>query len=86
LQTINQVQHRHFLNLDVGLPGAQLVEPLHACLRGEGRQLTLDATNRRGRAIRCHVTCMSLDMVRSDRAGVMLLMEVLPRQEGPASD
>ena len=57
----DEARDRHFLNLDFGLPVGQLVDALHGCLRGAERQVTLDAVNRRGRAIRCHVTCTPLN-------------------------
>ncbi|HET8833095.1 MAG TPA: hypothetical protein VFN08_00090 [Gemmatimonadales bacterium] len=44
-----------FLNLDIGLPVEQLRTPIRSCLaaKTEFLDLTLDATNRRGRASRC---------------------------------
>ena len=35
----------------------------------------LDATNRRGRAIRCKVTCLPLIVTSKDVQGVIVLME-----------
>jgi two-component system CheB/CheR fusion protein len=73
----DEVQGRHLLNLDIGLPLAELRQPIRACLAGESRfqQLELDATNRRGRPIRCTVTCTPLDSVPgAGIRGVILLM------------
>ena len=74
----DEVEDRHLLSLDIGLPVAQLKEPLRACLAGDSQreELVLDATNRRGRAFRCRVTCMPLGDARDqDVSGVILMME-----------
>ncbi len=71
-----EVQGKNFLNLDIGLPLDNLKQSIRACMSGEApyQYLTLDATNRRGRAIRCRVTCTP--MAASDRVeGVILVME-----------
>jgi two-component system CheB/CheR fusion protein len=73
----DEAQGRHFMNLDIGLPVAQLRQPIRSCLAGEQRhqQMELDATNRRGRQIRCTVTCMPLDGGPTGGVrGVILLM------------
>ena len=51
----DEVLRKNFLNLDIGLPVERLGHPIRACLAGEAEVLdvTLDATNRRGRPIRC---------------------------------
>jgi two-component system CheB/CheR fusion protein len=76
-----EAQGCHFLNLDIGLPVEKLREPIRACLSGEARiQVVLDATNRRGRAIKCTVTCSPLDTAGTAAPrGAILLME--PRDE-----
>jgi two-component system, chemotaxis family, CheB/CheR fusion protein len=74
----DEAEGRHFLNLDIGLPVAQLRAPIRACLSGESRyqQVTVDATNRRGRAVRCLVTCTPLDgSPGAATRGAILLME-----------
>ena len=47
----DEVLQKNFLNLDIGLPVDRLRAPIRACLAGESEFLdvTLDATNRRGR-------------------------------------
>jgi two-component system, chemotaxis family, CheB/CheR fusion protein len=57
-----EVQGQHFLNLDIGLPVEQVRPALRAALSGEnGTQSTVvQATNRRGRAVTCRVTCTPL--------------------------
>jgi two-component system CheB/CheR fusion protein len=66
-----------FLNLDIGLPVEQLSRPLRVCLAGETNltDLTLDATNRRGKAIQCRVATTPLKTSRGEIRGVIMLME-----------
>jgi two-component system CheB/CheR fusion protein len=73
----DEVEQAHFLNLDIGLPLAPLVEPLRASLGGSQPtwESVLPATNRRGRAIECRVTVMPLHGRLDDRPqGVIVLM------------
>jgi len=73
----DEAQGRHLLNLDIGLPLSELRQPIRACLAGEARyhQVELDATNRRGRSIRCTVTCTPLDAAPGGGIrGVILVM------------
>jgi two-component system CheB/CheR fusion protein len=73
----DEVQGRHLLNLDIGLPLSDLRQPIRACLAGETRfqQVEVDATNRRGRPIRCTVTCTPLDSAPGGGVrGVIILM------------
>src|SRR3954452_13934745 len=72
------VEGQHLLGLDFGLPVEQLRPMLLACLKGEeGRQqTTLDAVNRRGKAIRCKVSCMTLSPLNDGVVtGLILMME-----------
>src|SRR5262249_30869723 len=74
----DEAQGRHFLNLDIGLPVERLRDPIRACLSGSSRsqQLVLDATNRRGRALKCTVTCSPLDATGTAAPrGAILLMD-----------
>jgi two-component system CheB/CheR fusion protein len=76
---------KNFLNLDIGLPVDRLRAPIRACLAGEGQDLdlTLDATNRRGRRISVRVACTPLVAASGDQArGVILLMEELDGVRG----
>jgi two-component system CheB/CheR fusion protein len=68
---------QHFLGLDIGLPVDELRANIRAALAGSGGggELTLDATDRRGRAIRCVVTALPLVVGRDEVTGVILLME-----------
>jgi two-component system, chemotaxis family, CheB/CheR fusion protein len=82
-----EVQGQHFLNLDIGLPIDQLRPALRAAMSGEnGTQSTvLQATNRRGRAVTCRVTCNPL--LDSDKAlrGVIVVVVDEPVQQPPTS-
>ena len=80
----DEVQGQHLLNLDLGLPVAELRTPLRATLAAEPVEpILVDAVNRRGRAIRCRVTFAPLDGAAEPR-GAIAMMEVLPR--GDADD
>ena len=73
----SEVKDKNFLILDIGLPVEQLKQPMRACLskEAENASLTLDAVNRRGKAIRCLVTCAPLTDVNGIVQGVILSME-----------
>jgi len=76
----NEVLEKNFLNLDIGLPVEQLRTAIRSCLAGDAEvmDLTLDATNRRGRPIHVRVTCTPLTASPSkDSRGVILMMEEL---------
>jgi two-component system CheB/CheR fusion protein len=66
-----------FLTLDIGLPVEQLASPIRAVLAGQKvlEEVNLLATNRRGRAIECHVVCTPLLSAERAVRGVILLME-----------
>jgi two-component system CheB/CheR fusion protein len=68
---------QHFLGLDIGLPVEQLRGAIRTALGdADGRgELVLEATNRRGRAIRCAVTTLPLVVGAGAVTGVILLME-----------
>ncbi len=82
----DEVQGQHFLNLDIGLPVDRARPALRQAMSGQDgtRTTMVDATNRRGRAIRCRVTASPL--VGSDKAvrGVIVVME--PQPDGAAGD
>ena len=82
-----EVQGQHFLNLDIGLPVDQIRPALRQAMSAEdgSRTTMVDATNRRGRRVRCRVTCSPL--VGSDKSirGVIVVVE--PQPEGqPAAE
>ena len=71
----DEVHERSLLTLDIGLPIDRL--PLAAFLAGkaEYEEIVLAATDRRGRAIHCHITCTPFLGPEGDRVGVILVME-----------
>jgi two-component system CheB/CheR fusion protein len=77
-----EVQGRSFLDLDIGLPVADLEQPIQAHLAEDSslqdaRASTVEARNRRGRTIQCQVT-QTVRIAPDGRvAGVVLLMEEL---------
>jgi two-component system CheB/CheR fusion protein len=74
-----EVEGQHFLGLDIGLPVEQLKTPIRKAL-GEAQErseVVLDATNRRGKQIRCRVTVMALGP-GDEPTGAILLMSELP--------
>jgi len=73
----DEVQGQSLLNLDVGFPVEQLRPPVRAVLNGRSafQEVVLQATNRRGKAIQCRVTCTPLAGAERDTQGVILLME-----------
>jgi two-component system, chemotaxis family, CheB/CheR fusion protein len=81
----DEVQGQHFLNLDIGLPVDQVRPALRQAMSGEnGAGTTLvDATNRRGRPVRCRVTCSPL--VASDRSVRGVIVVVEPQPDGEAA-
>jgi two-component system CheB/CheR fusion protein len=71
-----EVQGRHFLSLDIGLPIDPIRPALQAAMGGrDGAQSTVvDATNRRGRTVRCRVTCSPLTGNRQEVRGVIVVV------------
>jgi two-component system CheB/CheR fusion protein len=65
------------MNLDIGLPVQELRPVIRQCLNGgEARAtVTVDAVNRRGRALRCQIVCSPLTDGASEVRGVILIME-----------
>jgi two-component system CheB/CheR fusion protein len=71
----DEVQGKHFLNLDTGLPMEPLLQPVRACLQAAGPQrIELEATNRRGRKIQCAINCTPLlDLDGTIRGAIILV-------------
>ncbi len=76
----SEVQGRHLLNLDIGLPVDLLRQPIRAVLAGETEraELTLECRNRRGKSIRCPIRCTPLLGANREALGAILLMEEVP--------
>jgi two-component system CheB/CheR fusion protein len=73
-----EVTGEHVLGLDIGLPLEQLRSSLREALAGQAPpSLTLEATNRRGRAIRCKVTAVPLAVNGHELRGAIVLMEAV---------
>jgi two-component system CheB/CheR fusion protein len=74
----DEVTGQHLLGLDIGLPLEELRDSLREALAGQTPPaLVVEATNRRGRAIRCKVTAVPLAVDGHDLRGAILLMEAL---------
>jgi two-component system CheB/CheR fusion protein len=73
----DEVQGKGLLNLEIGLPVQELRGIVRDSLAGEtGRaEVVLDAVNRRGKKIKCRVTCSPLVTGGKKREGVILMME-----------
>ncbi|MEC4816361.1 MAG: CheR family methyltransferase, partial [Scytonema sp. PMC 1069.18] len=73
----DEVFSQHFMSLDIGLPLEPLRQPIREILNqtSEYYEITLDARNRRGKAIQCQVICTPLLAAGIDIQGVILLME-----------
>ena len=67
----------NFLNLDIGLPVADLRPGIRDVLGGarEHHEATVPATNRRGKPIQCRVTASPLRQIDKSISGVILLMD-----------
>jgi two-component system CheB/CheR fusion protein len=79
--TAQEAEGQHLLTLDIGLPVEELEPLLRACLNGGGerQQTTLDAVNRRGKTVRCMVSCVPLSALDDGAVtGLILMMEPVP--------
>jgi two-component system CheB/CheR fusion protein len=77
----HEAQKVHVSNLDIGLPLDGLLQPIRECLAGsaDGYDVTLPATNRRGKAIMCRVTLSPLREPDGAISGVVMLMDEVER-------
>ena len=77
-----EVVGQHFLNLDIGLPFDKIRPLLRGVLGDEDTptEVTVDAVNRRGRAVAVRVACTPLGRQNSGRAheGAIIVMEAEP--------
>jgi two-component system, chemotaxis family, CheB/CheR fusion protein len=83
----DEVQGKSLLGLDIGLAVRQLEGPIRRVLQGESQHeaAELDARNRRGRSIRCRITCTPLGSDKDGGVpGVVLLMSDLETAPVPA--
>ncbi len=74
---VEEVQGQPFGSLDIGLPFEKLRVLIRACLIGDSlhEETTVDATNRKGKAIKCRVTCSPIVAANKERQGTILMME-----------
>lgn len=74
---VDEVKGQSLLGLDIGLPVAQLREPIRRCLsRSEDKQeIQLKAINRRGKTIQCHINFNPLIGINKELQGVILLID-----------
>ncbi len=79
----DETQQTHFLGLDIGLPVAELRQPLRDVLNGnqERAAAIVPATSRRGRAIECKVSMSPLRGPDKAPAGVILFMEEIAAEK-----
>jgi two-component system CheB/CheR fusion protein len=71
----DEVVGKHFLNIDIGLPVAELRAPMRETLgNADGHDLTLAARNRRGRDIEMRISLMPLMGSDQKTKGVIMLM------------
>jgi two-component system CheB/CheR fusion protein len=69
-----EVDGKHFLNLDIGLPIDQVAPSLRSCLAsGEASDRVLDCMNRRGKKVACNVSVMPL--LGEGTRGVIVMVE-----------
>jgi two-component system CheB/CheR fusion protein len=74
-----EAQGQHLMNLDIGLPTAQLRIPLRQAMTdgGASSEVVVEAVNRRGKTIRIKVTSSPMHL-NGVTQGAILLMEELP--------
>lgn len=85
----DEVEDQPLLSLDIGLPVEKLKTPVRAALEGQdGRQeLIVPATNRRGRAFDCRVTCLPLGNSRDGNVrGAIIMMEPVAANQSAEKD
>ncbi len=79
----SETRNQYLLNLDIGLPVEQLLQPLRTCLLAgafETVQITLPAVNRRGRSINCQINCTPLLDPLQMIQGAIVFMEEQERE------
>jgi two-component system CheB/CheR fusion protein len=78
-----EAQGASFFTLDIGLPVGELHQPIREILSGATvhREVSLNATNRKGKSIRCHVSVTPLLGADRSVTGAILLMEEQAAEE-----
>jgi two-component system CheB/CheR fusion protein len=77
----DEVRGQHFMNLDIGLEVERVKQPLRNCLNGNSakEELTVEAVNRRGKTIQCHVTCSPLRNASGIHGALILMDDAVPQ-------
>ncbi|CAN5379207.1 PAS domain S-box protein [soil metagenome] len=71
-----EVQGKHLMNLDIGLPLGQFREPIRACFEGgESQKIAVDAVNRQGKPVRCNLMFAPLLGHEGEQSGVIILTD-----------
>jgi two-component system CheB/CheR fusion protein len=70
------------LALDIGLPVAELVAPINEAIKNADgfREVTVDATNRRGKRFMCRVQCSAMAAIDGGRGAILLMEAVEPQK------
>ncbi len=72
----DEVKGTSFFDLDIGLEVAKLKDPILTCLAsGSSHETVMNARNRRGRTIRCHVTINRQEGGQVKDRRIVILME-----------
>ncbi|MBI4558559.1 MAG: PAS domain-containing protein [Candidatus Hydrogenedentes bacterium] len=82
----DEVRGRSFWSLDIGLPVEQLKGPAKACFdrQVQNPSVVLDATNRRGRFVKCRVSCsLFLSPLAGDLEVALLMEDVTALEHKP---
>lgn len=77
----DEIENQNFLNLDIGLPVAQLRSPMRQVLVGEEPEpVELAAHNRRGQPIHCRISFAPLTSYRDGAVDGVILVIASERQ------
>jgi two-component system CheB/CheR fusion protein len=77
----DEVEAQHLLNLDIGIPVAELREPVRKALSGaEQEPVVLEGHDRRGHAVRTEVSFAQLRSHLDEANGVILVMTAGPAE------
>jgi two-component system, chemotaxis family, CheB/CheR fusion protein len=73
----DEAKGQSLLGLDIGLPVRQLRRPIEACMNNDAEQqeMIMDATNRRGRSIKCRVSVSAFRGLQGELRGAIILMD-----------
>jgi two-component system CheB/CheR fusion protein len=81
----DEVRGHSLMELGIGLPVDRLPIPSFLAGKSDFYEVVLDAVNRRGKAIKCWVTCTPFVSAGGERQGVVLMMEDATERERPAA-